>query len=431
MKKLAWGLGIFVGLLFLLGVGLEYVLDLNAYKGTLLDALQNIIHRQVAIGNISHTLLRGPGATIRDVTVFEPDRTTAFLKIDTILAQVKLWPLLARKVEVASIRVNAPLLVLKRDLAGGWNFQDLLGTPAAAAPHDSPASESSAAKSLPAAAKPAVAAPDEATPQTVATSAPATAVSIDSLRVLDGTVRIVDEQTNVTTEFNHLDTMLTDFALNAPLRFELAADVNGGSDGKIEAAGTIGSASDAFDVDVVAKLADVNVRHFTKYYMAAANLPATDEGPRLNATLQVAGNPQQQLTSSGEVRMGEVNVKVAGNVAQATTTPQLDLTITSEKLPWPKLLQLFPPELAKSLKDLDLSGLGTLTLQPKGTFDRLGITGTFDLSQSGLGYQKIFIKPVALKSALTFDLLLTPDALEIAAGALTLDQTALTVSGSV
>jgi hypothetical protein len=106
-------------------------------------------------------------------------------------------------------------------------------------------------------------------------------------------------------------------------------------------------------------------------------MPAGSE--KLNATIQLAGNVGTQVASTGNISVGDVKVDVAGNVAQVQTTPKLDLTISSQALPWNKLLQLLPPDLTKQMKDLGLSGLGNLTIQPKGTLDNLVIHGEFDL----------------------------------------------------
>ena len=100
--------GILVGLLFILSLGLTFFLDLNAYKDRIESPIEAALHRQVELGDMSHTLWRGPGIRIQDVTVFEKEQTGTFLNAKNFTVRVELLPLLSQRVEVAKIILDKP-----------------------------------------------------------------------------------------------------------------------------------------------------------------------------------------------------------------------------------------------------------------------------------------------------------------------------------
>ncbi len=110
---------------------------------------------------------------------------------------------------------------------------------------------------------------------------------------------------------------------------------------------------------------------------------------------------------------GAVKLETADTVQQRRSAPTLDLTISLEELSWEKLLELLPPALSDRLDDFGLSGLGSVTIQPKGSLDNLVISGEFDLSTSGIHYQNIFVKPDTERAILAFDVGIKGDSLNL------------------
>ncbi len=442
MKKFAIVLGGLLCLVLLVIAALEFVLDLNAYKGQIERPLKVSLDRNVAIGHITHTLWRGPGAALQDVTVFDREPSAIFMHIKEVIASVKVLPLISRKIELSKILLQEPVVTLKRDVEGKWNIDDLFGVKAEAAPALPPELPDAQAAEKTLSATPATQVSPQESPETAhapISSSPLSQFAIDTLRLTDGKIRVIDEVVNITTELENLEVNVDGVAVDSPIQFQLSATVDEGSQGKIEAAGKVGPipATGDFndlDFDITAKLDQVDVSHFRPYYVAQLTdtLPAGSE--KLNATIQLAGNVGTQVASTGNISVGDVKVDVAGNVAQVQTTPKLDLTISSQALPWNKLLQLLPPDLTKQIKELGLSGLGNLTIQPKGTLDNLVIHGEFDLSNSGIQYQKVFAKPETTSMKLSFEIALNAlqaDALNVSALTLTIGEFVLNAAGTV
>lgn len=442
MKKFAIVLGGLLCLVLLVIAALEFVLDLNAYKGQIERPLKVSLDRNVAIGHITHTLWRGPGAALQDVTVFDREPPAIFMHIKAVIASVKVLPLISRKIELSKILLQEPVVTLKRDVKGKWNIDDLFGVKAEAAPALPPETPDAQAAEKTLSATPTIQVSPQESPETAhapISSSPLSQFAIDTLRLTDGKIRVIDEVVNITTELENLEVNVDGVAVDSPIQFQLSATVDEGTQGKIEAAGRVGPipATGDFndlDFDITAKLDQVDVSHFRPYYVAQLTdtMPAGSE--KLNATIQLAGNVGTQVASTGNISVGDVKVDVAGNVAQVQTTPKLDLTISSQALPWNKLLQLLPPDLTKQMKDLGLSGLGNLTIQPKGTLDNLVIHGEFDLSNSGIQYQKVFAKPETTSMKLSFEIALNTlkaDALNVSALTLTIGEFVLNAAGTV
>ncbi|MCP4398345.1 MAG: hypothetical protein GY801_13740 [bacterium] len=128
---------------------------------------------------------------------------------------------------------------------------------------------------------------------------------------------------------------------------------------------------------------------------------------------------------------GAAKLETADTVQQRRSAPTLDLTISLEELSWEKLLELLPPALSDRLDDFGLSGLGSVTIQPKGSLDNLVISGEFDLSTSGIHYQNIFVKPDTERAILAFDVGIKGDSLNLSSLSFALGELMLNLSGNV
>ena len=447
MKKLAIVLGSVVALLVIVLLVLEFAIDLNSYKEQVSSPIQEALQRRVDIGNISHTVLRGIGAAVEDVTISNSlENGSALLKVKELIAKVKLLPLLSKKISVSEILVDTPVLVLSRNQSGIWNIQDLLGTPVEASQQGSQTEkdvapdEGTEVTQIPApGSEKQPKAQESPTEPPAPSSSPASDLSqysLDSFRLNDGTVRIVDDFLGVSTELNGIEGRLDDVSLNSPVRFELSAAINQGNQGTFQAKGKVGPipADGQFknmDVELDAALDQIDLAHFKPYYQTAQLQENVPENERLDAKVKVSGNMATQVASSAEVKVGDVQVDVEGTVDEPATAPKLDLRISTQEMPWENLIRLLPPDIAKPLQDLGLSGLGSLTIEPKGPVSDLGISGDFDLSQSGIQYQDLFIKPEAVTARLKFDLRLQQDSVAINTLTLTLGDVELDISGTV
>ncbi len=440
IKKIGIACGVLLVLLAAALLLLEFVIDLTPYIPRITKPISDALHRTVTIETISHTILRGPGASLRQVTISEPDHTTVWANASEITAKLRLIPLLSKRIEISKIALKQPDIVLKRASNGVWNIADWIGQTVEAA-----ASESSTpADASPTPEQPAVSEQSTTpTPQEISpagsspeSTASASTFAIDAIQLSDGTLRIIDELMTVTTEITDVNASVKGMSPNSPIRFDLSAGLQGGTLGQMTASGKISPLSadgktQGRDMDVTATLKEIDLAHFQTYLRQVAQLRNDAPLGKLNATMQLAGNMEKQITSTGTISVDDVNVDVAGKVEQATTTPILDLTISSKEFPWEKLMQLLPPNVAKPLKDLGLTGKGTLNVQPKGSLDNLALSGEFDLSQSGMYVQKVFAKPEALAATLKFEITIKKDVVDITVFRLAIGKITLEATGSV
>ncbi len=445
MKKLAVILGSVCGLFVVAVLAVEFLVDLNAFKPQITTPMEEALDRKVELGDVSLSLFQR-GAKVRNITIFEHDQSNIFVQVKDIVAQVKLLPLMSKKIEVATVLFDQPTVTVTRNADGGWNFDDLLGQPSETAGQQAETSETDSedeASAEPETADSQSSAPPETeeqpapqAPPTPPKDSPLSQFALDTFQLRNGAIRFVDDTVQVTTELNDITGNITGIAVDSPIEFELAAIVNDGKQGNLKASGKVGPIPadfnmDNLDMDIRAALEDMELAHFQSYYQQGAEA-AIRTNQKLNANLTLAGTLNTLLASNGNVSVGDVKMDVSGTVEQAGTSPKLDLTVSLPDVPWDKVLELLPPDVAAALEDLNLSGLGNITIQPKGTLDQLVIAGEFDLSKSGLQYQTLFAKPEALKMALTFNTTITAmNAVEISTLALTLGELELNVSGTV
>jgi uncharacterized protein involved in outer membrane biogenesis len=435
-KIIAVILGIFIGLLVICSLALEYVLDLNSYKEQIVSPLEDALHRKVEIGNISHTLWRGPGGSLQDVTIFEQDRQAPFVKVEEIVAKIKLLPLLSGKIEISKVVINKPEIQISRDQQGNWNFGDLLSQPPA--PVSTPAKQVTTTPETKETPPPAPAQTEQPAPKTSRPEkkqvSPLSQFSLNTFQLNDGAIRFVDRMTNLTTELNDITGKITGVALNTPIQLDLSADIDKGAHGAMNLAGQIGPLPpdgnlDNINLDIIATLKDLDIVHFSPYLQQD---PADVKGlEKLDFSLQLTGNLGKELRSNGSISLGDLKAEISGKVQDVKTTPKIDLTISDPEIQWEKVMQTLPPELNRHLEILGLSGTGSLKIQPRGTVADLAITGKFDLTETGIQYQDVFAKPVATPATLTFDAALTPGTLTMSALKFMIGDMALTVAGNL
>lgn len=132
MRRLRWLAAAVaaVAALVLAAVVTLATLDLNAYKGEIQAALQDVVGRPVEIKGPLHLAWSPtPSVTAADVRIAnaewgsEPAMATA----ESVLAHVELWPLLAGDVKVDRLSLRRARLLLERGPDGQGNWQALGG----------------------------------------------------------------------------------------------------------------------------------------------------------------------------------------------------------------------------------------------------------------------------------------------------------------
>jgi AsmA protein len=119
---------------------LPRLVDSDVLRRMLILAVRNHAGRELSVeGDIRFALLPRPALvlphlSLADAADFGPE---PFASVDGARLNLRLWPLLWRRLEVASVRIDHPQLRLKVDAGGRGNWADLLPAPEPASPKPS------------------------------------------------------------------------------------------------------------------------------------------------------------------------------------------------------------------------------------------------------------------------------------------------------
>ncbi len=111
---------------------LPRLVDSEVLRSLLIVAVRNHTGRELTVeGDIRFALLPRPALvlphlSLADAAEFGPE---PFASVDGAHLNLRLWPLLWRRLEVASVRIDRPQLRLKVDAGGRSNWADLLPAP--------------------------------------------------------------------------------------------------------------------------------------------------------------------------------------------------------------------------------------------------------------------------------------------------------------
>jgi AsmA protein len=126
-KIFLWIVGGFFALIAIAAIALPLLLDPNRYKGEATQAVHDSTGRELTInGDIELTIFPWLGASVSDVTLgnakgFGPE---PFAQIKEMNVGVKLMPLLHKRVEVGTIRIDGLALNLTKAADGTTNWAD-------------------------------------------------------------------------------------------------------------------------------------------------------------------------------------------------------------------------------------------------------------------------------------------------------------------
>lgn len=200
MRKLLIGLAGVIVLLIGAALIVPGLIDWNGYKGEIAAQVKAATGRDLAIGgNLSFAVLPSPHLSAADVRfasipgAAEP----AMVRLKTLDVQVKFLPLLGGRIEVASVTLVEPVIVLERLADGRENW--ILRPPASAA-------------APPPGAPPVAAAPP------AALAGNADTFSLDSLRIQRGMVIWRDDAAHSEERIEKLDADVQARSLAGPFR---------------------------------------------------------------------------------------------------------------------------------------------------------------------------------------------------------------------
>jgi AsmA protein len=127
--------GIAVAVLLLVVVALPFVIDANQFRPRLERALSEALVRQVKLGNIQVSILRG-GITADDLSIADHPAfsQSPFVRAKSLHVAVELMPLIfSRKLNVTALTIDQPEITLLQTASGEWNVSSLGAKPKAPA----------------------------------------------------------------------------------------------------------------------------------------------------------------------------------------------------------------------------------------------------------------------------------------------------------
>jgi uncharacterized protein involved in outer membrane biogenesis len=351
--------GIAVGVLVLLIVGALLVFaatfDVNRYRGTIQAQLQEHLGRQVTLGDM-HLSIFPPSLQVRNLAIADDpafNRDAPFVKAQELDVEVRLMPLLQKRVEITSLTLQRPSVNLIKNQTGVWNFASL-GHPSAAQNAPVPAVESRTPAAKPVAGVP---------PSSQASAGQQ--LSLGELMIKDGQIAVLDRQLGKTPSlYDHIDVTLKDFSQDRPFTIDAAVQMSGAGSQQARLQGTGGpivqSQPAATPFQGTLDLKQVGIADLAKFLNSPA-LTGTDGV----VTGKTKINSQSgKLSAQGETSIQ--NAKVRGMELGYPITAQYDLTddLTTDLL---------------SIRSFLLK-LGTTPLQMSGTVNAKPTPAQLDLN---------------------------------------------------
>jgi AsmA protein len=127
MKKVLIVIGAVVVVLVLVAIAIPFFIDANQFRPTVEAQLTSALGRQVKIGNLSLSLLRGQlGASNISIADDPAFSRNPFVQAQALDISVEIMPLIFnRAVHVQSLTLRKPQVALIRSAAGTWNFSTI------------------------------------------------------------------------------------------------------------------------------------------------------------------------------------------------------------------------------------------------------------------------------------------------------------------
>jgi AsmA protein len=207
---------IILGLLFIVLLILPFVIPVNQFRPAIEKEASSALGRRVAFGNLSLSILTGSLSASNLSIADDPKFSTSpFLTAKSVKVGVELMPLIFSKaLNVTAITIEGPQVTLLRNGAGEWNYSSLAGT--------SPQAGQQA----------------RATANPSGSSGAPPPVSIQKLKLSDGTIIIGSTGSQKRNSYDHVDVTATNVSMTSRFPVTVSAGLPGG--GKLKLDGKFG-----------------------------------------------------------------------------------------------------------------------------------------------------------------------------------------------
>ncbi|HWY68897.1 MAG TPA: AsmA family protein [Terriglobales bacterium] len=304
MRKLIGVLIAIVLLVVIVMFALPSLVNVNQYHDKIQAELQQKLHRQVKLGDMSLKLIpfsiRVSNAEIGEDPRFNTGHP--FASTQQLAVSAKLLPLLRHEVQVNSVELVDPKIELVRNPQGVWNFASLQQPSSNNAPSQPSANQ-------PASSKPS---PTQPAPNQSKPSQPSSgqAFSLSELKITNGQVAITDEQKHQSRAvYDHIDLALSNYAPGKPFDIALAAHLPGQGDQYVKFDGTAGPMNDqnslATPVDGRLKLNQVSLAGVQKFL----NSPQLSQYEAVASGEASVRNNNGNMNSTGNLQLNNVRIR--------------------------------------------------------------------------------------------------------------------------
>ena len=114
-------LGLLVAVVLTLALAIPVLLDVERYRGRIEQALADQTGWEADLGKIQFSPWRGMVLTVSPATLSAPGGKSSRFEVGTIEIRARLWPLLRGLLEIRSISLDSPdILLVRNDADEGW-----------------------------------------------------------------------------------------------------------------------------------------------------------------------------------------------------------------------------------------------------------------------------------------------------------------------
>jgi AsmA protein len=384
--------GIAVAVVVLVLMALPLLINIDNFRPRIESELTNALGRQVTLGNLSLSILRGR-VGVADLSIADDPAfsKSPFITAKSLKVGVELMPLVfSKQLNVTGIILDEPEITLLKSANGTWNFSSLGGTSAK---------------------QPAVGAKPGAPP----------GLSVAKLEIADGKLTVGKVNSNSKPQvYDKLNVELTDFSSTSQFPFKLSINLPGAGSADLSGkAGPINpqdAAKTPFDVTMKVKNMDIAASGFVDPASGFGGSVDFDgamnsSGGQANATgaltceklkLSAKGTPspktvivkyainsdldkQAGTISQGDILIGKAVARLTGGFQTQGEAQVLSLKLNAADMPVDELEAILPSLGIMLPSGSKLKG-GTLSvdLAITGPLDKLVIAGPVRMSDTKL-----------------------------------------------
>ncbi len=368
MKRVLKIVAIILGVLIVIVIALPLFVDANLFRPRIESELTSALGRQVHVGNLSLSILKG-GVTADDISIADDPafNKAPFVKAKSLNVGVELIPLIVSKaLHVTDVSLHGPEIALVRSENGDkWNFSSLGNNSAAAATGSQPATPAAKTTDQPSGTTPG------GNPN----------LSVAKLKVNDGRVTLSRaDSSDKPRVYDKVNIEVRNFSFASSFPFQVTANLPSGGSLKLD--GTAGpiDPSNAAHTPLQAKASVKQMDLASSGFIDPAsgisgiadfdgNVASDGREAKTTGTLKVV--KLQVVQKNGSPAGKPVELKYAVSYALAKQSGNLEAML-------PALGVVLPPK--SSLK----GGTLATNLTIAGPVDKLVTTGTIKLENSAL-----------------------------------------------